>query len=209
MPLIAKHTQPRTQLRTESYYLRQQCHWYSPESATAVQTQEPLASTTTSSEFEEKSVFRHLLVRAKMATVGLFHTGTPIQQPSIARPPSTSIPQAGEPASEPYLGFSLNLFGPFGLQWMKERQSLDDVFRDQEAIHNAELVLGHPMQKLDHTYDPHFPTNVGRFGLITVSAAQRIKKEPKNKQSRGLCSRSTRIGSCSSCKSCVPTFVYT
>jgi hypothetical protein len=66
---------------------------------------------------------------------------------------------------------------------MKESQSLDDVFRDQEAMHNAELVLGHPIQKLDHTYDHHFPTNVERFGLIRVSTAQRIKKEPKSKAS--------------------------
>lgn len=191
-------------------YGRQQSHWDSPEPVTVstVQTQAPPASTTTSFASEGRSIFRDYLVHARMTTFDLTTGPTPIQQVGTVSPPSASS-QAGEPASNPYLGFSLNMFGPFGMEWMKESQSLDDVFRDQKAIHNAELVLGHPIQRLDHTFDHHFPTNVERFGLIRVSIAQRIKKELKSKPSRGPCSRGTIIGNCSSCKTCVPTFVYT
>jgi hypothetical protein len=113
------------------------------------------------------------------------------------------------PATEQHLGYNLDSFGFYGLVWFQGCQAEDEVFRDQQAIHDAELVLSHPIQKLDHTYDHHFPTNVERFGLNRLSLGQRIKEEPKNRGSLGLCSRSSRKEGCPNCQCCIPSFVYT
>lgn len=135
---------------------------------------------------------------------------TPLEQavPTVLGPPDASLSLRG-PASDQHLGYDLDSFGFYGLVWLQGCQAEDEVFRDQQAVHDAELVLSHPIQKLDHTYDHHFPTNVERFGLNRLSLGQRIKEEPKNRGSLGLCSRSSRHEACSSCQSCIPSFVYT
>lgn len=135
---------------------------------------------------------------------------TPLDQavPTALGRPDARFALEG-PASDQYLGYDLDSFGFYGLLWFQGCQAEDEVFRHQQAIHDAELILSHPIQKLDHTYDHHFPTNVEKFGLNRLSLGQRIKEEPKNRGSLGLCSRRSRNEGCPNCQSCIPSFVYT
>lgn len=96
-------------------------------------------------------------------------------------------PSSSRPIQGPYLGYDLKAFGPYGLKWMKERQAQDEVFRDLRAIHAAENILGFPLQRLDHAFDHHFPTNVERFGFVQTSSEIRKAKEPEPRNSRGPC----------------------
>lgn len=124
---------------------------------------------------------------------------------------ASTDPQASSGPSMPrdnvpsYLGYDLNSFGPYGLQWMLERQVDDEVFCSPQSTYQAEKALGHSVQRLDHICDHHFPTNLERFGFVR----QPITQSTGGKRPKCPCSRTAERDTCPSCRPCTPVFMYT
>lgn len=116
---------------------------------------------------------------------------------------TSTNPQTSAGPSKPrdnvprFLGYDLNTFGPYGLQWMLECQVDDEVFRSSQSVYEAEKLLGHPIQALDHICDHHFLTNLERSGFVRTGIAKQRGRKP-----RCPCWKSSDKKHCSTCQSC-------